>query len=495
MPLQIRRGLEVERTAMAQPLASGELLYVTDSQRLYIGNGATLGGVQITGYTNEDAQDAAASLLTNGTHSGITFTYGTTQDAANRIDATIDLSSYTGSISGDLVGSVFSDNSTMLVDGTNGQIILDGTVKGHIIPNTSEAFDLGSASNRFRDLYLSGSSIRLGNAIITSSGSAVNLPSGSTVNGVPIGSGMGDGVASGQSYNISIVADDSTVIVNAATETVTAQGGFIGNLTGNVSGNVSGNLTGDVSGNVTGNVSGNVSGNVTGNLTGNVSGNVTGDLKGSVFGDDSTVLIDGTASKIRGNYENVSLSITGSTIISTEIPVDVFLNPIIKLGSAASPASVLLYSNTDTKDFTQFYGVSSASDTAGMLFRIGRGTLSVPTTVVAGDTLAVIRGEGHDGTDYRTAGEFGIIADPAGVISGGYVPGMFGANVTDGTGATISMTFSSRGTLSAPILQTGTYTVITRPSLPAAGEIIFVSDAAPGSKFQGWDGSGWVSLG
>lgn len=40
------------------------------------------------------------------------------------------------------------------------------------------------------------------------------------------------------------------------------------------------------------------------------------------------------------------------------------------------------------------------------------------------------------------------------------------------------------------------YTVATRPTTNLhAGEIIFVSDAAAGSKFQGWDGAAWVSLG
>jgi hypothetical protein len=38
----------------------------------------------------ENAADAAASLFTNGTHTGISFTYGLTQDAADRIDAAVD---------------------------------------------------------------------------------------------------------------------------------------------------------------------------------------------------------------------------------------------------------------------------------------------------------------------------------------------------------------------------------------------------------------------
>jgi len=38
----------------------------------------------------ENAADAAAALFTAGTHTGIGFTYGLTQDAANRIDAAVD---------------------------------------------------------------------------------------------------------------------------------------------------------------------------------------------------------------------------------------------------------------------------------------------------------------------------------------------------------------------------------------------------------------------
>ena len=71
MPLQIRRGTNAQRQAMTQALAEGELLFVTDDKRLYIGGKdasgvGILGGIQITGYTNEDAQDAAAQLFTNG---------------------------------------------------------------------------------------------------------------------------------------------------------------------------------------------------------------------------------------------------------------------------------------------------------------------------------------------------------------------------------------------------------------------------------------------
>ncbi len=41
---------------------------------------------------------------------------------------------------------------------------LDGTVKQDIIPDTNIAYDIGSDTKRFKDLYLSGNTISLGSA-------------------------------------------------------------------------------------------------------------------------------------------------------------------------------------------------------------------------------------------------------------------------------------------------------------------------------------------
>jgi hypothetical protein len=212
---------------MAQPLAQGELLYVTDDQRLFIGNGSTLGGIQITGYNDENAVDAIGTALTNGVHTGISFTYGSVQDLAGRIDVAVDLSNYAGVIRADAFkGSVFADDGstiggTLLVDAVAGSINLNGTVKGNIIPDTNIAYDLGSATYRFRDLYLSGSSIKLGDATITATGSVVNLPAGSTIGGIDIVNGV---------INADIIGDDSTVIVNSGQQSINAQGGITSSI-------------------------------------------------------------------------------------------------------------------------------------------------------------------------------------------------------------------------------------------------------------------------
>jgi hypothetical protein len=117
MPLQIRRGTTAQRLTIT-PL-TGELIYDTTTGQLFVGDGSTVGGATTTGISTEDAQDAAASLFSTGSHSGITFAYN---DAAGRIDATVTVAA-TGPFDGDLTGSVFADDSTLLVDGVAGALV------------------------------------------------------------------------------------------------------------------------------------------------------------------------------------------------------------------------------------------------------------------------------------------------------------------------------------------------------------------------------------
>jgi hypothetical protein len=224
MPLQIRRGLQAERQAMTVPLASGELLYVTDDQRLYIGNGTTLGGIQVTGYTDEDAQEAVAELLLgaspitaadNSRHTGITFTY---DDNDNRIDATVDFSGLAVLEADAFKGSLFADDSMLLVDAVAGSINLDGTVKGDIIPNVNEVYNIGSVANKFNNIHLSSDGLYLGDAQITATGTSINLPLGSTVGGVEIGRVPG---RVGGDLQGSVFGEDSTVLVDATNNVLT----------------------------------------------------------------------------------------------------------------------------------------------------------------------------------------------------------------------------------------------------------------------------------
>lgn len=219
MPLQIRRGTEAERLSLttANGLLQGELLYNTSDKRVYIGTGVSgeHQGIPVTGYTNEDAQDAAAGMFTSGSHSSINFSY---DDASNVINVDVDLSNYRGFIVADgFKGSIFADDSTQLVNAVDGNINLDGTVKGNIIPDSNVAYDIGSASYRFRDLYLSGTSLYLGSAQLTSTGSVVNLPAGSTVGGIEIALAT-ESIT--RDLIGSVIGEDSTILVDATSNSL-----------------------------------------------------------------------------------------------------------------------------------------------------------------------------------------------------------------------------------------------------------------------------------
>ena len=202
------------------------------------------------------------SLSDNSQHSGITFS-----NVGARLQATVqqDLSNYIGLIRADqgFKGSLWADDSGLIVNSETKQIYGNFVPEGDLLPDISEVHDLGSPSRRFKDLYLSGSSLYLGDAQIVSTGTAVDLPAGTTVAGQPIG------FNDGEAYNIivsgNIIAADSTVLVN------TANGTFNGDLYGSVFGWDSSILVDARDGVLRGTLIGSLTGNVTGNLTGTAS--------------------------------------------------------------------------------------------------------------------------------------------------------------------------------------------------------------------------------
>jgi hypothetical protein len=72
--------------------------------------------------------------------------------------------------------SITAQDSIPLVDAIEGQIYLDGTVKGNIVPDLNNVRDIGESSTRFKDLYLDGS-INLGFAEITENAGSLTFGS------------------------------------------------------------------------------------------------------------------------------------------------------------------------------------------------------------------------------------------------------------------------------------------------------------------------------
>jgi hypothetical protein len=69
-------------------------------------------------------------------------------------------------------------------------------------------------------------------------------------------------------------------------------------------------------------VTANLTGNVTGDLTGSTIGHHTGDVKGSVFADDSTLLVDGVSATINLTNNSTSNLAEGTNLYYTDARVD-----------------------------------------------------------------------------------------------------------------------------------------------------------------------------
>jgi len=412
MPLQIRRGTAAEKDLLNVPLANGELLWTTDSRQLFIGDGINLARdlTAVINYSDEDAQEAVNALLSSGTHTDITYTYN---DLANTLDSAVSISQFrqdvdmagfeltgtgnvniTGNISaeqfsGVLQGSVFGDDSIQLVNADESQINLDGTVKGDVIPDITETHDLGSPSKRFKDLYLSGSSLWLGMAQVTASGTSINLPAGSTINGEP----LGEIAQPGNSLQIDIIGEDSSLLIDSSNGNITAN-----NITS----------TGDIT--------------ATGSLT--VNDGITGDFTGSVFANDSTLLLDGVDGTIPAQ------NLTGAATI--DIIGSVFADNSTKIVDATNGTLIgSVFSSDETllvdADANTFRSDIASTDGTRILFVGTDGSDAVFNGDVNGDTFGL-----HNGN---------VVGDLTGNVVGDLQGSVFADNsalIVDGLSGTLS---------------------------------------------------------
>lgn len=369
MPLQIRRGTTAQRLAIT-PLI-GELVYDTTTGQLFVGNGATLGGATTTGISTEDAQDAAASLFTTGSHSGITFAYN---DAAGRIDATVTVAA-TGPFDGDLTGSVFSDTSTLLVDGVMGRLVGPLATSGLVGDLDTASFTINSSTGNVniaptgRTNFGSDTSLINGDVYITRNSYSAAFGDGFTYaqhnNTVDVtnftfyrsrGTGAvptivlnGDDLA-----DISFIGWDGSARASGAAISATVEGTP-------VSGHIPTKLAFATDNGTTIAVRAELSSAgiwkvdtiqaLTGTLTvtGNVVGNLDGDITGSVFADDSTRIIDGTSGG----------AITAATAsLSRSFTLPVYADATARDATITAPSAGMMVFNTALIKFQGYTGAA-----------------------------------------------------------------------------------------------------------------------------------------
>lgn len=498
MPLQIRRGTEAERQVLASPLVQGELLWITDDKKLYIGDGVTLANAlaPVTGYGDAQARDAAASIFTAATHSGISFSYnGDTELSATvsypALLQNLSLNGFnitgTGNIAitgnltvdglqtSDFKGTVSADDSTILVNAVDGSINLNGTVKGDIIPDQNEAYDLGSAAYRFKDLYLSGTSLFLGAAEISAIGAAVDLPIGSTIGGVSL---VGDGVIPGSNYNINIVGDDSTLLVNCGTK------------------------------------------EFNGTLSGSVIGSVLGDVRGSVFADDSTKIVDAVEAKVFavggffGDLDSGDVKHSDGSLILDNSAKKITVQEILLSGASTISGTPVFVS--DTTSFVSLTPSVTSSNLVGLAYsnvvdRAAQLTLGRVRGTAGGGELPVQSGDVCGRLNF--AGFNTITQAPLGALTAtatsaasavNFPGGKLEFNLSTGSGTTtvIPVTIKPEQVEFAvppmlPVVADDSARTTLVPT-PAVGMLIFMQSGttpAATNKVQVWDGSGnWVNL-
>jgi len=188
MALRLRRGTNAERLTITPE--SGELIYVTDNKKLYVGDGSTLGGTVVSGLVDV-VDDTSPSL--GG-------------------DLDLNGNNITGTGNINITGTITATGNINLGDGAGGDIIsVGGAFSGAILPDQDIAFDVGSTNYRWRNGFFNGLNV--------------------------------DGLLTATAISSDIIAGDSSVAYSATNNRFT--GDFVGNLTGAVDGDITGSVFSD----------------------------------------------------------------------------------------------------------------------------------------------------------------------------------------------------------------------------------------------------------
>lgn len=466
MALRLRRGTDVERQTLTP--VEGELIYVTDTKSLYVGDGTTTGGVLI-----------AASGEVSNTLSGLLDTeiIGLTDGDLIKYDAATGewINSQTALELEDVQDVIFTST-------TNGDLVqYDGlswvnVPAGQIIGSNVAGLNLSD----FNDVFYTG----------TPNVDDILIHDGNKFTNVDI-TEFGDKVLSRQgTHTITIAADDSTIMVNPNNNRLT------GDLYGSVYddfGNliidefsksavvdvkdptnthiVLDNFTGDLRRGETGDVI--IQGGASPIFIGDVDGNLAGDLfdpnlvkildsgdreitnvlltdsdlkGGSIFADDSTIIFDSISGKLNLN-ETIAGDIRTSALDDT------------------SRIVLTKESATDLSASTDFYGQ--------LRFDVDDANGSKVVGFIGARLNDIIIGQDSGGT-FASDSNFVIWK-----------------NNQFGVGTTVpSATLDVAGAIKPGVYADDAARDAAIPT-PVAGMMVFNST---GTKFQGYTGAAWVDL-
>ena len=451
MALRLRRGTNAERVLITP--ADGELIYTTDTKRLYIGDGTQAGGNPV---------DTAGEFL--GSNLDLN-NYNITGTGNINTDGNITV---TGNITAD--GNLTLGGNLTIGDASSDTVSILAKVESHVIPDVAGARNLGSGTNKFNQVW------------------ANTVHVASDVNAA--------------SVNANIVADDSTVLLNKATGALNASGELKGSVKADDNTSFYNSATKAVNAGA-------------GTFSGTVqalafTGTVTGDVQGSVFGDDSTILVDG----INGTLSNGTLTFSEGVLDINSIPV-IGKRLTIGKNTDTETQGINFKAGSAVGKIIDVEGLTTGGAATGIDFTVSRGDLGAKSTVQAEDELAGIKVSAHDGTNENTVSSvLQFAVEDGATVSNGAVPGkVFVMSTPDGGTSWKGISVDSGGRLCvggtlvansdtnldvtgnaqvSGYMKIGNLTTVERDALtPTAGMIIYNTTD---SKFQGRTGAAWVDL-
>tara|TARA_A100001388_G_C28765856_1_gene500664 strand:- start:338 stop:1717 length:1380 start_codon:yes stop_codon:yes gene_type:complete len=458
MALKLRRGTDSQRQLITP--ADGELVYATDTKKLYIGDGTTAGGNPV---------DTAGTAL--GSNLSLN-NYNITGTGNINVDGNMTL---TGNITAD--GNLTLGGNLTVGDANTDTLNLTAKIESHLLPDVDSARNVGSSVLRWGAGYF-------GTVHVT------------------------DDISAG-SVNANIIGDDSTVILNKATGAINASGTFKGDVkaTDNSSFfNATSKAVNAGSGTFTGAIS----------APSITAESIVGNFKGTIVGDDSTVLVDAVNSRL--NLTNGELSIVGGVLKCTQSIFqisDTTENVNTELHIYHGPGG-----NFSSQKFHSIGG-SDSLDPGGIAFRgykggfIGSGN---ETQMAAGDYLGQINSQTydpvHNGGTSVISSQIAFRIDPDESVANDTAKGQIEFINNKGTGTSVVssvMVFDAQGRLGvnkqnpasnldvdgtaefSSTVKFASMTTVERDALSsvAQGMVIYNTTA---SKFQGRTGVAWVDL-
>jgi len=464
MALRLRRGTDAERLLIVP--AAGELIYTTDTKRVYVGDGATEGGLPI---------DTGALAIND--LSDVNTTEGDSTQPADGEALVWDQNNQEwrpGVVSGG--GGVTSiinlDDVSVAGLVLNQYLAWDGDNFVNTTPNfqlVDETFPTLSAAMDADGFNISNVGI-LSATTLEGDGSAITNLNIARDTTPQLGGALdanNNNITNVNQLNATTIIGDGAGITNVPfnliQDTSPRLGGTLdannNNITGvnslsaqSISGDGSGIFGLDISTDTTPELGGNLNiggFNITGTGTIQVTGNMQcdvfvsniassrfyGDLTGSIFADDSASFYDSI------NHTANADTITANTELVTPTITSVLSE--ISLGSSVEPKRLKLYVSGADNPVEVF---KSGNEYSGYLISSSAGTISAPTAHADGEVIGAYRWKTWDGSAYNNSGIIANVVD--GTISAGITPSKLQFASYDSAGNPNIMEYDATGTLS-----------------------------------------------